>query len=88
MLKSAAEEIERLRAAISRLEAENARLKSMPTTSESVRAVVYGEKIDQLQAAISRLREYARHKPSCCWWRGPSCDCGYDELMAELEETK
>ena len=42
----------------------------------------------RLLATISRLREYARHKPSCCWWRGPSCDCGYDALLAALEETK
>ncbi len=45
------------------------------------------------EAAIGKLREYARHKPICYWWQGPKasptpCDCGYDELMKELEESK
>lgn len=43
--------------------------------------------ITRMRATISRLREYARHKPSCWWWRGPNCDCGYDELRKELEES-
>jgi len=51
------------------------------------------EEIYTLRATIERLREYARHKPSCYWWQGSSiapkpCDCGYDELMKELEGTK
>ena len=41
-------------------------------------------------ALVSRLREYAWHKASCS--RFPDlpfdCDCGYDELMKELEESK
>ena len=43
-----------------------------------------------LESTISRLREYARHDPSCkSWGRIPCpCDCGYDELMKELEESK
>jgi hypothetical protein len=45
------------------------------------------------EATIERLREYARHTPACYWWSGTinqphPCDCGYDELMAELEESK
>ena len=45
------------------------------------------------EAAIGKLREYARHKPICYWWQGPKasptpCDCAYDELMKELEESK
>ena len=37
-----------------------------------------------------RLREYARHKPCCPNGIFPtaSCDCGYDELIAELEDGK
>ena len=47
----------------------------------------------ELATENERLREYARHKPICYWWQGPKasptpCDCGYDALMAELEETK
>ncbi len=43
-----------------------------------------------LESTISRLREYARHDPSCkSWGRIPyPSDCGYDELMKELEESK
>lgn len=44
--------------------------------------------IESLRSTISRLREYARHKPGCWWLRGPNCDCGYDALMAELEGSK
>jgi len=45
------------------------------------------------EATIERLREYARHTPACYWWSGTlnqphPCDCGYDELLAALEETK
>ena len=45
------------------------------------------------EATIERLREYARHTPACYWWSGTinqphPCDCGYDELMKELEESK
>ena len=44
-----------------------------------------------LESTISRLREYARHNTRCEKQRfhgARRCDCGYDELMAELEETK
>ena len=46
-------------------------------------------------ATISRLREYARHKRGCdsrfSYDTEPGslpCDCGYDKLMKELEESK
>lgn len=43
-----------------------------------------------LESTISRLREYARHKPCCPngIFLAASCDCGYDALLAALEETK
>jgi hypothetical protein len=48
--------------------------------------------IDRLSATIERLREFAWHKFDCekrCIPIGyHSCTCGYDELMAELEESK
>ncbi len=45
--------------------------------------------IESLRATISRLREYARHQPGCCWWTGTiyqphPCDCGYDDLIKEI----
>jgi hypothetical protein len=50
--------------------------------------------MEELRSTISRLREYARHKSACpaplqdfCKEPLP-CDCGYDELMKELEESK
>ncbi|MBP9032541.1 MAG: hypothetical protein KBG29_01520 [Pseudomonadales bacterium] len=51
------------------------------------------EEMERMRATIERLREYARHTPACYWWSGTinqphPCDCGYDELMAELEESK
>jgi hypothetical protein len=55
-------------ATITRLRAENERLKGMPEASEAVRAVVYGEKIDQLQARIAELEaDAARYR----WLRQP-----------------
>lgn len=44
------------------------------------------KEIESLRATISRLREYARHDPSCkSWGRIPCpCDCGYDDLIKEL----
>lgn len=52
------------------------------------------EEIYALHATIERLRQYAVHQGTCAsrpaWYTGkqPPCDCGYDELMAELEEGK
>ena len=50
---------------------------------------------DSQRATISRLREYARHKRGCdsrfSYDTEPGslpCDCGYDKLMKELEESK
>ena len=47
--------------------------------------------IESLRATISRLREYATHMSWCdvvTWINDRNCDCGYDELMKELEESK
>lgn len=47
----------------------------------------------RLLATISRLLRYAYHEEECavlsthCGPRQP-CDCGYDALLAALEETK
>ena len=48
---------------------------------------------DSQRATISRLREYAGHRPLCRkghWSFAKAaylpCDCGYDELLAALEE--
>lgn len=50
---------------------------------------------DNAKATISRLREYIQHKPECQTWPHnpwpnglPTCDCGYDDLMEELEDGK
>ena len=50
---------------------------------------------DRLRSTISRLREYAWHKLGSdsrfSYDTEPGslpCDCGYDELLAALEETK
>ena len=47
---------------------------------------------DSQCTTISRLREYARHKYDCIsLWpqsKDPTCDCGYDALMADLGEGK
>jgi len=46
------------------------------------------------EATIERLREYARHKITCgtlsadYFIEKQGCDCGYDDLMAELGEGK
>jgi len=52
--------------------------------------LIQREEIAALKATISRLREYARHDPSCkSWGRIPCpCDCGYDALAKELEVSK
>ena len=47
-----------------------------------------------LESTISRLREYAGHRMWCNVMSGDygreqqGCDCGYDELLKELEESK
>ena len=53
------------------------------------------KEIESLRSTISRLREYIQNKPECQtrpenpWPNGlPTCDCGYDEFMKEVEETK
>ena len=56
---------------------------------------VLADEIDRLRATISRLREYAKHRYTChIGHYNPRtggdhpCNCGYNELLAELEETK
>ncbi len=75
---------------IAKLSARNAELlQILQNTAEAS-----GDERDELRATISRLRDalsrYAYHEEDCAAVdRGLSnCDCGYDELMAELEETK
>ena len=81
-------EIESLRATISRLKNELREIDIAIDDPESNLTKTQAECVLKMHRTISRLREYARHKPSCCWWRGPSCDCGYDALMAELEDKR
>ena len=56
------------------------------------------QQTEQLRATISRLREYAGHHANCgekfIWADNPQhditnapCDCGYDELMKELDDA-
>ncbi len=55
--------------------------------------LIQREEIATLKVTISRLLRYAYHEEECavlsthCGPRQP-CDCGYDELMKELEESK
>ena len=52
------------------------------------------DEIEALRSTISRLREYADHKITCGTQSADyviekqGCDCGYDELMKGLEESK
>ena len=53
------------------------------------------QQIESLRATISRLREYANHRSNCSFhlWDSDAmtflpCDCGYDDLMEELEDGK
>ena len=86
VLLRAGKEIERLRSTITRLEAELAK-----ADGQINRCV---DQNKYLESTISRLREYADHKITCgtlsadYFIEKQGCDCGYDELMAELEETK
>jgi len=49
-----------------------------------------GEQNKYLESTITRLREYAGHKPHCLrtlsMGRSALCDCGYDALMKEIGE--
>ena len=87
------DEIEALKATISRREKDNAdalELLSSDVEEKHRLNMEYANAVLDLRTTISRLREYARHDPSCkSWGRIPCpCDCGYDALMAELEESK
>ena len=92
-------EIERLRHDIERhiriaseLATENERLRAENKAAWDS-AEYNAQRARVAEAAIGKLREYARHKPGCYWRTGSikqpqPCDCGYAELMKELEETK
>ena len=83
--------VEQLNATISRLEAELAEsrdkhmddLLALNATAKDMR---------EQKKTISRLLRYAYHEEECavmtCCGDLPPCDCGYDELLAALEETK
>lgn len=49
--------------------------------------------MEELRATISRLLRYAYHEEECAvvashYGHTPPCDCGYDALMAEVEDGK
>ena len=49
------------------------------------------DEIDRLRATVERLLRYAYHEEECRvmkWNGGIVCDCGYEELMEKLEESK
>ena len=78
-LKGLREEVERLRAELAKAD------------GQINRCV---EQNKYLESTISRLREYAGHRMWCNVMSGDygreqqGCDCGYDELLKELEESK
>jgi len=73
-------------------------LKSNPLThhdiiTADITDIMLMHEINNLRSTISRLREYARHEDECAFMSGWTkdihpCDCGYDALVAELEEGK
>ncbi len=78
-------------------EAENERLREFELSAALLLAAgVMPEENESLRATISRLREYAEHTTGCDSWAWPGgmkkphakCDCGYDALLAEMEEGK
>ena len=57
----------------------------------AITALQLEAEIQALRDTISRLREYATHMSWCdvvTWINDRNCDCGYDALLAALEETK
>lgn len=54
--------------------------------------LIQREEIATLKVTISRLLRYAYHEEECavmtCCGDLQPCDCGYDELLAALEEAK
>lgn len=59
----------------------------------AIQTAAMADEMDRLRAALERLREYARHQGDCEQFNQGDitklrCNCGYDELMKELEETK
>ena len=89
-------EIESLRATISRLKNELREIDIAIDDPESNLTKTQAECVLKMHRTISRLRVYAEHTTGCDSWAWPGgmkkphakCDCGYDELMAELEESK
>lgn len=88
------DEIEALKATISRREKDNAdalELLSSDVEEKHRLNMEYANAVLDLRTTISRLREYATHMSWCdvvTWINDRNCDCGYDELMKELEESK
>ena len=89
-------QIDTLRATISRLKNELREIDIAIDDPESNLTKTQAECVLKMHRTISRLRVYAEHTTGCDSWAWPGgmkkphakCDCGYDELMAELEETK
>jgi len=72
--------------------AENERLKHFENA-----LIAEQEENERLRAEVERLREYTDHSVRCDLRRPAleflnpirtGCDCGYDALMEELEESK
>ena len=89
------DEIEALKATISRREKDNAdalELLSSDVEEKHRLNMEYANAVLDLRATISRLLRYAYHEEECavmtCCGDLPRCDCGYDALMAALEEGK
>ena len=93
------QQIESLRATISRLEADKSswiEAFGLVSTLHGTMPINVNDPVGMAQqieahvtGTISRLREYARHNTRCerHRWQGDlrrECDCGYDELIAAL----
>lgn len=47
------------------------------------------EEIKDVEECLAECRKYAVHHHWCGWITGScKCTCGYEAMMAELEETK
>lgn len=94
LLDIAADEIERLRAAISSLKNELREIDIAIDDPESNLTKTQAECVLKMHRTITHLREYAEHTTGCDSWAWPGgmkkphakCDCGYDALMKELED--
>lgn len=89
-------EIARLRATIFRLKNELREIDIAIDDPESNLTKTQAECVLKMHRTITHLREYAEHTTGCDSWAWPGgmkkphakCDCGYDALMAEVEEGK